>query len=430
MRMKSTESINPDDGLVGHFFNDRQPFIHGYIEDWDEEDSSIANKVAQQITTSKKLPDTVVIIPVAAHSEARNIIRTLSQYAKQIDNKDFAVHLHLNWPNNDQAREDATHSFVAVSEAKELFPGLDIRTSYAEYENPTIGAIRKAAWDGTLLTAARQGTEGQTIGLNHDIDLMALSRRYITNMQKYYQSEESGSRWRLMPAPAQSQTKHYGSPDHPNTSMAVFFQDFLARQYGSGFEAGLAIPMSTYAGNEGFSKNAATYETHRLLGYYEQPEIIPGTSLQTSIRRHLDRLPTNDFETVWTDDTFGPDDECRIRVDFQDITREDMLVRVGQSALNFGFNFTPSLIDLGLNIRQKMILSSSRPERHVIEDEIIVAAKRAEKMVTHVLDRVVGAPRISGILSSHYFAEDHIRYQLFLKSLYYRNEGLTHVSDR
>jgi hypothetical protein len=76
--------------------------------------------------------------------------------------------------------------------------GLDVRSCFSSYDDPTIGEIRKDIWDAGIRLAERDGLfkPGETndvIGVNQDIDLEAMSPHYIKHIQAHYDEEKSRS---------------------------------------------------------------------------------------------------------------------------------------------------------------------------------------------------------------------------------------------
>jgi len=392
--------------------NERLAAINDYIVDWDDADQQQAEIVSSHIQFDGELPATVVIIPVAAHSEAPNIVHALSQYAKQEGADPFAVHLHLNWPK-DAPASAVSDSFDAVQQARDLFPHLDIRISYAQYDSPTIGNIRRAAWNGTLLTHYDQDTR-DAIGINNDIDLMELSKQYIAHIQKYYAPFREGNTTAPYAPIAYTESKHFASPDHPNTSLAVFWSDYESRAHRAGFEAGIVIPIATYAERGGFDASSKTYETQKFLTHGKQADMIRGTRLETSMRRYLDRLHEYGFGGIWGEGSFNPDDEYRVKDSFKDISRDEMVARVTELASNFAQNYIFNLLHNRLSSQERGMLLSDNPEKYeAMKAKIVAEIAQTEKVTRHVLDRVIKIPHTGPFLSNHFFNEAYINYQLY-----------------
>jgi len=390
--------------------SDRREMVESYFESWDADDIIDAKSVSMQLETfdHRPLPSTVVIIPVAAHTEAKNVTNALAQYARQQDADPFAVHLHLNWPSERQNDPGVFGTMQKVIEAQRQFPDLDIRVSTMEYDEPVIGHIRRSAWNGTLLNLLANGTDLSTaIGINHDIDVTKMSRFYIKRVQDYFKKIDSDGTFRPFLPPANTQLKHQFDPRYPYTSRAVFWTDFACRTYRSGYEAGIVIPFATYASASGFNRGAKTHETGQLTRLYRgSMDMIPGTHLETSVRRYLDRLPEFVLGSIWTESSFGADDNCRTAEKFEDISYERLADMMSWNATEFGELYMMSLLKLNMTHEQRAALTSNDDDRIIaVAKELCYAAMRSYRSVQFVLRNVVQVPEVDDYLQKHYFNE-------------------------
>jgi len=395
-------------------------FVDEFIQDWSLEDIKVADTIAEQLTGRLELPQTVVIIPVAAHSEAGNIVHALEQYAKQDATKPFAVHLHMNWPKDFSDSVAVRESFAEITRAKKLFPHLDIRVSEMEYGNdPTIGAIRRSAWNGTLFKLYQQNDYEEAIGINNDIDVIKLSKSYISNVQDFYSDYYQQERREIGAPTAATVVKHVIDEKYPNSSKAVFWKDFSSRMFKGSYEAGLVVPMTTYALGDGFDSVAATHETSRFINHSLGPlPMIPGTSLITSSRRHYDRLPENDYETIWTEESFGANDDCRTAEEFTDISNEEMIQKVSADATLFAADYVAYALYWHLTKEEEdALISDDEDIREAMDAEITRRIKKTERMTRYVLDTALQVPRVGEFLSLQTFSDTNINHQLYVKRL-------------
>jgi hypothetical protein len=395
-------------------------FVDEFIQDWSIEDIKVADTIAEQISGRVDLPQTVVIIPVAAHAEAGNIVHALEQYAHQDTSKPFAVHLHMNWPKDFSDSASVRESFAEITRAKKLFPHLDIRVSEMEYgTEPTIGAIRRSAWNGTLFKLYQQNDFEEAIGINNDIDVVKLSKSYISNVQNFY-SDYYQQEMREIGAPtAATVVKHVVDEQYPNSSKAIFWKDFSSRMFKGSYEAGMVIPMTSYALADGFDSSAATHETSRFINHSLGPlPMIPGTSLTTSSRRHYDRLPENDYETIWTDESFGATDDCRTVEEFTDISNEEMVRKVSEDATLFGADYIAYALYWHLTKEEEdALISDDEDIREAMDAEITRRIKKTERMTRYVLDEALKVPRVGEFLSLQTFNDTNINHHLYVKRL-------------
>jgi hypothetical protein len=419
--MMNRMEFEPSDAFADFDESDSEkPFVVEYISEWSAEELAIADTIASQITEHKPLPPTVVIIPVAAHAESNNIVPALDQYAKQTTSNPFAVHLHMNWPQAYANSELVGQSFDEVARAKELFPYLDIRVSQMEYgDDPKIGNIRRTAWNGTLLKLYQQDNYEEAIGINNDIDVLNLSRTYVENVQNFYSDFYQQELREIGTPTASTVVKHSFETEYSNSSKAIFWKDFSTRMFQGSYEAGMVIPMTTYALGDGFSANAATHETSRFVNHSLGPlPMIRGTSLTTSSRRFQERLHTNDYDTIWTNESFGANDDCRTTTDVEDISNDEMIRKVSEDATSFGADYIHYVLNWHLSIEEEdALISDDKELRAATEAEIYRRIRKTERMTRYVLDVALQIPRVGDFLSSQAFDKEYIEHQLYIKRM-------------
>ncbi|MEJ0073404.1 MAG: hypothetical protein WDN27_04990 [Candidatus Saccharibacteria bacterium] len=145
---------------------------------------------------------------------------------------------------------------------------------------------------------------GDTIGLNHDIDLVRMEPEVIRNIQHCYGRLVTGNeRYRPLPVAA-TQLRHGVSPDHPNVSRAVAWFDYSVRSRGNFYESGMVVPLTAYARRRGFDSHAIIREGHRLNGNMYLP-FVRSTHTVTSPRRFVERLSEGRFEHMERGSIFG-----------------------------------------------------------------------------------------------------------------------------
>ena len=298
----------------------RQAIVETYL---NQHQSPIARELADDFQKETPIADTVVAIPVAAHQDSELIHHAVEQYAKQTDNHPFTVCLLLNAPET--AQPDSWD--IAASRARRAathYPHLDLRIASAAYEQPTIGAVRKDLWDAIALRALEDGaythSGHDTMIINHDIDIAAMSPHYIARIQHFSEKQDTpGAVRSYIPAIGSTALRHALPFDtHPNTAGGIAWSDILVRQWqidgkNSGFEAGMVIPLTKYAQAGGYNPKHSTYETGNLIKASDSTatRFIPGTWALTSPRRYLDRFPEHGYAKIWTDDSFGATNDCR-----------------------------------------------------------------------------------------------------------------------
>lgn len=405
---------------------ERDKTIDSYLDSLSVKDDYEAYYVADKLG-GKPIHDTVVIIPVAAHSESRNVYRALGEYARQRDCDPFTVHLHLNYPISLTDMSGVNRTVDELRRAKQDFPGLDLRLSGTEYADTTIGHIRRVAWNGTLMKLrGQQDSSAQAIGINHDIDLMKLSSRYIARVQAFYRRRDQAE---ILPAylpTATTETKHFPSPDHPNTSRAAYWADFTIRMLDAGYEAGVVVPFATYAMRGGFRSSSLTHETADLLdrGTRQSP-LIRGTSLQTSIRRLVARLPVQTMKTVWTADSFGMDDSCRIRelTDFEDMSEVRLHRQISENIPVFSSGYLTRYLGWYLTRKQIIALKGDDDDaREAATLQIVEQTSRVGRMASYVLENLLDMPGYGMLVQDSYLGEKAVRRSIVGKRLQLQNQ--------
>jgi hypothetical protein len=180
---------------------------------------------------------------------------------------------------------------------------------------------------------------------------------------------------------------------------------------GIGFEAGLVLPFATYAVKGGFKKEAITHETSAFLPLTSLSyPVIKGTVLETSIRRHLDRLPDYGYNGVWTKATFTAMDRCRTDETFGDMSDYRLQEVVRESAPEFAQTVLSRLFMYGLTKHQKIGIKGDDAVGHEEAiQEITAKVQRVGHMTQFVLDRIIEMPDVSEHLFSHYFTEAEVR---------------------
>lgn len=398
----------------------RYEAVNSYIETGlSARDKMAAIAIASQFQNSERpLSRWQVLIPVAAHQEATQIAPALEQYAAQQPKEPYSVLLSLNSPLGHAASAGVSDTVEAVGQAMRRYPELDVRYSMTFYESPTIGMIRRDLWNGALLARVNEGGyengQPETIGLNHDIDIERLSPHYLAAIQNHYQQREAKYAFHNMHTVITPMTttklSHAPSSAHPNISKGAAWADFAARQAGQSYEAGMVFPFSHYADRGGFRANATTYETEPL---FDRTRDIPGASAQTSPRRYIDRLQYG-YGAIWTNETFGSNDECRDQsAERPDLTSQELEAIV----------LSPSLDDQCNNIalraiHQHFIESDQRLKLHngaLSSDELIgemvgavTSARRRLRIATRFGAKVMQSRMLVANLYSRALDTDHL----------------------
>lgn len=284
-----------------------------YLDSLGDAERHTARTIADQLDSAPApLAPTLAIIPVAAHQEAEIIGHTIDQYGRQQTKQPFTVVLGFNAPASAASSAEVDACLDAYHQAALRNPHLDTRASLTLYDTPpTIGRIRRDLWNGALQLAVQQNFAGQEdiIGLNHDADLVTLPTRYIASVQQYMNRPYMRAR----ALPAYTQSRHDPDSRFPNTSRAVLWYDLVCSKREAGYEASAVIPLSYYAQEGGFDPMKQTHEVGSFVDGSRAPRLIRTGYLRTSSRRFIHRLqqPEVTFDTVWTNDTFTQDDQCR-----------------------------------------------------------------------------------------------------------------------
>jgi hypothetical protein len=387
-----------------HAVPTRREAVHGYVEQFTTRDTLNAEHIARSINLENKpLAEYVVLIPVAAHQEAKQIEPALAQYAQQQDHAPFSIVLGLNSPLSEKNNPHIDATVAAVERAKQQHPQLDIRNSMLYYETPIIGEIRRDLWNGALLSAMESGTylddDDEMIGVNHDIDLISMSPRYIQRIQRYYAGRRRAyTNAGMAPVPFSPRAtllKHAPSSAHPNISRGAYWMDFMTRQLNGPYEASLVIPFSHYADRDGFQIDARTYETQPLMDVkVSASPYIPGTTMQTSPRRYIERLQ-HGYDKVWTIDTFGPNDSCRTSSTATDISQGELEAIIGRRDT---VHHTVAAISSAA-IQQFFRSSKSLDEVYDNPDEVILHLNsiitKKINLTHNVLNRVINSEILS-----------------------------------
>ena len=297
----------PNEVVIGYIANNMSV---------NERERAVDN-ASKLFNPAKKIAATVALIPVAAHQEADRIVPAMTEYAKQVTSKPFSVVLFLNNPLEMDNSPEIKKTLDACHEVKKIYPELDFRY-FHNYSAGNIGEIRRELWNSVMILAHHDGlfntSDGDVIGLNHDIDLESLSPKYVARVQDYYLKQQARIDCYGLPQklnPAFTGITHKLPADHPNIAKAVFWSDFMLMQLrkDSGFEASLAVPFSHYIISDGFRKTS-TYESANITR--NSPRMsIPNTFGKTSPRRYIERLQNNGLHEIWTNDSFTNNDECR-----------------------------------------------------------------------------------------------------------------------
>lgn len=387
------------------FSQERHKFIDDYLTTFTERDTSHAEHIADSIAKpDTPLAQTLVLIPVAAHQEASQIKNSLRLYANQQTSEPFTVILSLNSPTREANNPAIGETLAALRASQAEHPELDVRSALTFYDDPIIGAIRRDLWNGALLQAYREGAytpdyQPEYIGINHDIDTISMSSHYIARIQKYYSTaQRRHTRSHLPPVPLPTRStliKHASSPNHPNISRGIYWSDFTARYSGIAYEEGLVIPLSHYADHRGFPATSRTHETQRLWKTHSRHHKIPGTAMETSPRRYIERL-RNGYHTIWTSETFGANDTCRTNEQHEDITPQTLEVIIENK------EFIPTIAAMSHHAIEA-VLWDHLSLHHLTNEEIArvvfveanAALNRRVKLAAHILERIVQSPRLA-----------------------------------
>jgi hypothetical protein len=328
----------------------------------------------------------------------------------------FAVILYLNWPVSEGNNPGIFQTVNNIARAQQAYPELDVRIISGTYKAPTIGDIRRDLWDIALNTLWKDDKLSviNAVGMNHDIDLEKLSRHYVANVQRHYQAANDPARRVMFPHLAYTQTKHAYSPSHPNVSRAVYWHDFLVRQQGTGFEAGIVMPLARYALDGGFKPSSITHETSHFTKWALRTsdiEVVKGTSLQTSPRRYLARLAEHGYGGVWTDESFTSRDECRTFTDYEDMSHGQVIEIVQDNLMNaLGHVITGQLLTRIGRRNAERIFNGKMDNSTLAElkQQTVQRVKRTGKMVDLVLQNVIESPMGATFAQCHVFNENRL----------------------
>lgn len=392
--------------------SDKQNIVRHYLSKQSPTHLDDTNYLAKQIhDPHTPLARTVVPIPVAAHQEASNIEHSLGLYARQKTKRPFTVVLYLNAPEYVSSKSVGP-TFDALKRSKDLFPSLDFRyTDLEQFEDPIIGKIRKNIWDAVLLLGYHEkiydDPDADIIGINHDIDTVSMSPRYVQRVDSYYDHLQTSRKKNLLMTrspfpPTQTVIKHAMDPERPNLSKALFWYELSRRQLGSLAltDEGTVIPMSYYADNNGFDPKARLSEAIELVREGARVK-IPLTNMETSSRRYADRLHVVDYKSIWTEDTFGAEDNCRINPS-NDISAQ----RLHELLLNSLPQLIPHFF---LLIADEFWLKNRLLGNAEIEKIIDIPLRKKRRLALAALDRIDDTGRLSFTANSMINMDEMIR---------------------
>ena len=365
------------------------------------------------IDDEKPVAKTAVLIPVAAHQDSEYILPTLAAYAAQRGAEPFTVFLYLNAPLVSSGSDAVADAEQAVDTSRELFPHLDVRSGATRYyADATIGMIRRDLWNAVFLLADHEhGFSSDVIGINNDIDTHRISPHYIARIQQHYErrnhtiSKHLGRSIaeRAVQVPAATRVTHTVLPSHPNVGRVTTWVDntYFQAPGHVGYEAGLVVPLSSYAYHSGFSAEAKTHETARVQGGGTMP-FIGGAHLYTSPRRYIDRLHEHDTSAIWTEDSFGTNDACRdVLVGDISVSRADEVIvqRLNEDIEQYWLSAAMK------DIYDEMGMMNFAERQDAMDGLVPLAAKRVEKQV-HKADRllryVIGSAALANSVRSRY----------------------------
>lgn len=387
----------------------RRELVHGYIERLDARDISQAGRIADEIEiVSSPLAEHLVLIPVAAHQEQLQIQPAINAYARQVTDQPFSIVLGLNSPTTEFGNPSITDTLAQIEQAKQKHPHLDIRTSMSYYDEPVIGTIRRDLWNGALLASMDQGAytqdEAEIIGINHDIDTVSMSPRYIKRVQDHYnrrqRAHDNAGMQPTPHTPTSTLIKHAHKPTHPVISRGVYWEDFFNRQMNIAYEAGMVFPLSYYAGKDGFDPEAKTHEVGSIFPSEVQQHKVPGTNIQTSPRRYIDRLKYG-YSNLWTEDSFGPNDQCRLPlIPATDMTQdalEAVIVEKSSIRQTVAQIATRAINATLLRMPESMQVVSSVNEinDYLLQQNMQKILNKKLFLTAAVLERIVQSPRLA-----------------------------------
>jgi hypothetical protein len=390
----------------------RKQVVGNYLNNLNMFEQESTNEVAASLRNDERpLASTVVLIPVAAHQEAHNIANAVAQYAHQDTDKPFSVLLHPNAPA-DSDWMAAYGTYLEIQKAAKEYPHLDLRWTAPEfYDNPKIGAIRRTLWNAALLLAHVEGAfdrpGDEVIGLNHDIDVVRMSPRYIRRVQRRRDAMQRQYDQLGIPetisTPSSTFVKHAYDPKLPNASKAAFWSDFVLYQTRPkvGYEGGLVVPFSRYAKVGGIAADAVIYETKAFTDG-RVPHLIPGTVLETSPRRYAQRLQeTNSLDRIWTEKSFGADDVCRSPNQLSDITRHQLEAAV-RSTLHGSIDYFFYNPTIQYTKKYDLETRLAPGGKDSLLNEFTQALERKKKLAMTVLTRVMDMPVFADIIDRRF----------------------------
>jgi hypothetical protein len=370
------------------------------------------------------LARTVVLIPVAAHQEAGQIRQTLGEYAKQVTDEPFSVLLFLNCPTEFEESDGVQQTYDEYLLSVAQYPELDVRFSFQAYDEPKIGKIRSELWNSALILAHHEGLfddEGKdVIGINHDIDTDYISPNYIRRIQEFYAERSSWSKavntHRPLP-PRTTLVRHSYPEDLPNIAKVIFWSNLVEHQVSDrgGFEASLVIPFGWYVTGDGFSRDAATYETRDVLNGSSAPS-IPQTIMTTSSRRYVERVGEHGLHNIWEDGSFTANDACRNNENFTDISferAEEIIFEKLAELIEYCFIGAATNDNASfMKMLEILKISEDSPEDDAIEKiaQIYeVRIRRKLKLAEWALRGHIGSTLLADLVASSYEASEVAR---------------------
>lgn len=323
----------------------RKSFVETYIRGSIDPQ---ARRIAESFTDKHTpLEATVALIPVAAEQETSYISKAMAAYAGQTDCGPFSILLLLNHRSGltDDRLVNVRKTVDAVERAKRTYGDrLDIRMAMQEYDDPTIGGIRKDLWDSALILAYQEGSfdtkVGEVIGISHDIDTESMTAHYVRNVQSSYKTQQmmlyDDIEKSVILDPVYTAVRHLQPFDtHPNTARGIRWIDNSTdfSLPGAGYEEGTVIPFSHYAKSGGYERGCRLSETDPFLKDIGRIATVPGTLMFTSPRRFIDRFPSHGYG-IWTENTFSDTDKCRT-TSGRDATNDELREHVRRSLPRF-----------------------------------------------------------------------------------------------
>lgn len=405
-----------------------------------ESDRETAQIVATDFEdTTKHMEKTAVLIPVAAHQDADHIVHTMGEYAKQRHCDPFTIFLYLNAPLTTYAKDKnkTWNALEAVSQARSLYPHLDIRSSLMQYDETTIGGIRRDLWNAAILLADHEGLfsngHDDVIGINNDIDTTFISPHYIARIQEHYKQRQARANQVKVPSTAHAtvgtRVSHAVLPTHPNVGKVTGWVDnslFQAPQHAS-YEAGIVIPFSQYAVRGGFRYSSQTHETSWAYDVFKNNlRHITGAQLYTSPRRYIDRLTEHGTANIWKPGSFGTNDRCR-NVLLPDISAEEaedhILDRLQE---DLQFHWLPGAMQsVYADIKYASTFNLIAPafEEEKKQEAVARVMKQVDK-AARFLEHIIGSPVLADIVRSSIDAKKYAEEQVSSLVLFNRMSNI------